>query len=229
AFKFCYPGFFIQRRNSFGDQLIVGHRKSGVGEPGDTTNNNHNKDQEATSEQPVNNIFIILVCHVKFLLSTYYFSWTKPKEMPLLIINSFAASYSLGISPSRMASLMASFIIPISREGCRLNVSMISSPLTGGWKFLIWSFSSTSLIFFLTFLKLLCYFLNRFGFLVVISASHRIIRSSMRSPASKTNLLTAESVTFSSAITIGRLLIRTSFCTYFIFSLSGMRSCLKSL
>src|SRR5690606_38947227 len=85
AFKFCYPGFFIQRRNSFGDQLIVGHRKSGVGEPGDTTNNNHNKDQEATSEQPVNNIFIILVCHVKFLLSTYYFSGTKPKEMPLLI------------------------------------------------------------------------------------------------------------------------------------------------
>lgn len=43
-----------------------------------------------------------------------------------------AASYSLGIFPSKIASFMASFKIPISLEGFKLKVSIISSPEIGG-------------------------------------------------------------------------------------------------
>ena len=52
----------------------------------------------------------------------------------------------------------------------------------------------------------------------VMSASARVMRSSMSSPASNNRRRTAESVTISSARTIGRMWRSTSFCTYFIFS-----------
>ena len=124
---------------------------------------------------------------------------------------------------------MVSLIIPISREGLILNVSIISSPVTGGWKLRTWSRSSTSFILVRTTLKLLWYFLKRFGFLVVISASQSVIKSSISSPASKMSRRTAESVTSLSTIAIGRELIRTNFWTYFILSFSGRRSRLNSL
>lgn len=45
-----------------------------------------------------------------------------------------AASGSLGMMPSRMASLRAFFRVPTSRLGFRLNICMISSPSMTGWK-----------------------------------------------------------------------------------------------
>ena len=54
-----------------------------------------------------------------------------------------------------------------------------------------------------------------------MSASQSIMRSSMSSPASLISLLTAESVTTSSAMAIGRMWSSTSFCTYFILLSSG--------
>ncbi len=62
----------------------------------------------------------------------YYGLGVKPNFIPFWTMNSLAASYSLGISPSRMASLMAAFIIPISLEGLRSKKFMISSPEMGG-------------------------------------------------------------------------------------------------
>ena len=56
------------------------------------------------------------------------------------------------------------------------------------------------------------------GFLDVISASHKVIKSSISSPASNNNLLTAESVTISCARAIGLKCSATSFLTYNIFS-----------
>jgi len=47
-------------------------------------------------------------------------------------MNSFAEKYSFGILPSKIASLIASLIIPISFEGFKLNVLIISSPEIGG-------------------------------------------------------------------------------------------------
>ena len=91
----------------------------------------------------------------------------------------------------------------------------------------MWSFSSTSTTFWRTIWKLSWYFLNFLGFLVVISASQRVIKSSNSSPASNTKRRTAESVTISSAMMIGRELIFTIFCTYFILSFSGIRKRLK--
>ena len=61
----------------------------------------------------------------------------------------------------------------------------------------------------------------RVSFLEVMSASQRSIKSSISSPASKSSLRTAESVTSSSAITIGRMCKLTIFCTNFIFSFIG--------
>ena len=54
------------------------------------------------------------------------------------------------------------------------------------------------------------------AFLLVISASQSVIRSSISSPASFIRRRTAESVTSSSAITIGRMCRSTCFWTYFI-------------
>ena len=54
------------------------------------------------------------------------------------------------------------------------------------------------------------------SFLLVMSASQSVIRSSMSSPASFSSRRTAESVTSLSAITCGRMCRSTSFCTYFI-------------
>ena len=54
-----------------------------------------------------------------------------------------------------------------------------------------------------------------------MSAWQSSMRSSMSSPASKRSLLTAESVTISSANTMGRRWSNTSFSTYFIFSFKG--------
>ena len=98
---------------------------------------------------------------------------------------------------------------------------MISAPSTGGWKFRIRSFSSKSFNFWRTSLKLSRKRCLRASFLEVMSASQSIIRSSISSPASKSRRRTAESVTSSSAITIGRMCRPTSFCTYFIFSFIG--------
>src|SRR5690606_34280819 len=136
---------------------------------------------------------------------------------PFSNMKRWAAPYSLGISPSNMASLMASLMIPISLEGFRLNVSMISSPDIGGWKFRTWSRCSTSTIFWRTNRKLFLYFLCFLGFLVVMSASQRVIRSSTCSPASKMSRRTAESVTFFSDRITGRELIMTIFWVNFIF------------
>jgi len=47
-------------------------------------------------------------------------------------MNSLAGIYSFGILPSKIASLIASLIIPISFEGFKLNVLMISSQEIGG-------------------------------------------------------------------------------------------------
>ena len=119
------------------------------------------------------------------------------------IRKALAGSYSFGIRPSRIASLINVFSTPTSRHGDRLNIFIMSSPETGGWKLRIRSFSSMSTSFLRTSLKLS---INRFffcSFLEVISASHNVIRSSMSSPASNSRRLTAESVTSSSAIAIG--------------------------
>ncbi len=64
-----------------------------------------------------------------------------------------------------------------------------------------------------------CLFLT--SFLLVISASQRVIRSSMSSPASFSKRRTAESVTSSPAMAMGRMCRSTSFCTYFILLSSG--------
>ena len=59
-------------------------------------------------------------------------------------------SYSLGITPSKIASFIALFNEPTCLQGPRLNTSIISSPLTGGWKLRTRSFSSRSFNFCLT-------------------------------------------------------------------------------
>ena len=89
------------------------------------------------------------------------------------------------------------------------------------------SLASTSTSFCLTSWKLDFSRLTLDSFLEVMSASQRVIRSSMSSPASNSSLLTAESVTVSSTRAIGLKCSATSFCTYFIFSFSGIFSCLK--
>ena len=68
----------------------------------------------------------------------------------------------------------------------------------------------------------------RSWFLLVMSASQSIIRSSMSSPASFKSRLTALSLTSSSAITMGRMCRSTSFCTYFILASIGSFSRLNS-
>lgn len=55
-----------------------------------------------------------------------------PNSLATLNIYSLASSGLLPITPSRMASFMAFLMSPIARQGGRLNVSMISSPLIGG-------------------------------------------------------------------------------------------------
>lgn len=65
-------------------------------------------------------------------LKLCYSLTTNPSSVPFFSINSLAASYSFGIVPSRIASLMASLMSPISREGFSPKVVIISSPLTGG-------------------------------------------------------------------------------------------------
>ena len=120
-----------------------------------------------------------------------------------------------------MASFIELFRLPISRQGCKSKTCIISAPSTGGWKFRIRSFSSRSFNFCLTSLKLSRKRCLRTSFLDVMSASHRVIKSSMSSPASNRRRRTAESVTISSAITIGRMCNSTSFSTYFIFSFIG--------
>ena len=116
---------------------------------------------------------------------------------------------------------MALFKAPTCWQGERPKVFMISSPLTGGWKLRIRSRSSKSFSFWRTSWKLLRKRFLRSIFLEVMSASHSVIRSSISSPASNKRRRTAESVTTSSAITMGRMCRLTIFCTYFIFSFIG--------
>ena len=136
-------------------------------------------------------------------------------------MNSYAASCSFGTTPSRIASLMALFRLPTSRQGDRPNTVIISSPETGGWKLRTRSRSSKSTNLRRTNLKLSKKRCLRTAFFEVISASQSIIKSSMSSPASNNRRRTAESVTSSSAMTMGRMCSSTIFCTYFIFSFIG--------
>ena len=76
-----------------------------------------------------------------------YLVGVKPKPFAVFSIYSKAASCSLGMIPSKIASFMAFFSIPISLQGERWNVCMISSPSTGGWKLRMRSFSSKSFNF----------------------------------------------------------------------------------
>ena len=62
-------------------------------------------------------------------------------------INAKAASCSLGIIPSKIASLIALFRAPTSRQGANPKTSMISAPSTGGWKLRMRSFSYKSFNF----------------------------------------------------------------------------------
>ena len=62
-----------------------------------------------------------------------------------------------------------------------------------------------------------------------MSALHRVIRSSMSSPASNSSRRTAESVTSSSTSAMGRMCRPTSFLTYFMCSFCGRRMRAKIL
>ena len=136
-------------------------------------------------------------------------------------INARAASYSLGMMPSKMASLMALFKAPTCWQGER--PKRLHDFFTTDRRLEI-----TDTVAFLQILQLLAYQLKllrkrflRSIFLEVMSASHSVIRSSISSPASNKRRRTAESVTTSSAITMGRMCRLTIFCTYFIFSFIG--------
>ena len=56
----------------------------------------------------------------------------NPIFFALSNINANAASCSFGITPSKMASLMALFKLPTSLHGVKPNTSIISAPSTGG-------------------------------------------------------------------------------------------------
>ena len=112
---------------------------------------------------------------------------------------------------------------PTSRLGRKLNVAMISSPSMGGWKLRTRSFSSMSISFCFTRSKFSRKRFTFSWFLLVISALHKVIKSSMSSPASKSRRRTAESVTPSSTRAMGRMCNPTSFFTYFMCSLRGRR------
>jgi hypothetical protein len=56
----------------------------------------------------------------------------NPNFSALFITKSKAGWYSLGISPSKIASFTASFKTPISLQGFKLKISIISSPEIGG-------------------------------------------------------------------------------------------------
>lgn len=120
-----------------------------------------------------------------------------------------------------MASLMAFFMVPTTAHGGRLSVCIISRPFTGGWKLRMLSRRSKSVSFRRTTAKLCINSLRRRMFLEVMSASHNVMRSSMSLPASKSSLRTAESVTMSEAMAMGRICKLTSFRTYRISSPKG--------
>ena len=86
----------------------------------------------------------------------------------------------------------------------------------GGWKFLMWSFSSTSFIFWATYSKFFLNFSCFCVFLVVISALQSVKRSSKSSPASKSILRRALSEASSEIRAIGREDSFTIFWTYFM-------------
>ena len=92
---------------------------------------------------------VVEVNNVRFAVlhgSRFYFCFFCHNSL----IYCIAASLSLGMTPSRIASLTAAFSSPTSEQGSRWNIAMISSPLTGGWKLRIRSRSSSSTIFCLT-------------------------------------------------------------------------------
>ena len=91
------------------------------------------------------------------------------------------------------------------------------------------SFSSTSSSLRFTSSKFCRIRATLAGFLEVMSALHRSIRSLISSPASKSRRRTALSVTSSSTRAMGRRCRPTSFWTYFIFSFSGIFSFSKIL
>ena len=108
------------------------------------------------------------------------------------------------MSPFNIASSTNFLISPTFFPADKLNISIISCPLTGDWNARNSSVSITSRIRLSTRSKLARYFLTLFGFLVVISARHNNIRSFASSDASTINLLIAESVTSFFAKLIGR-------------------------
>src|SRR5690606_19665102 len=121
-FKGLLPLFMVHGGKGACDQFVIGDRKPGIGEPGDPAHEDHDKDEKATTQQPIDHSLVLF--HFKDVLRFI--------SLPFSNMNLWAAPCSLGISPSRIASLMASLIIPISLEGFRLKASLISSPETGG-------------------------------------------------------------------------------------------------
>src|SRR5690554_6713547 len=139
-FKGLFPLFLVHGGEGAGDQFVIGDGKPGIGEPGDAPHQHHDKDEKATAQQPIDHGLVLF--HFKVVLRFI--------SLPFFNMNRWAALCSLGISPSSIASLIASLMIPISLEGFNPKASMISSPETGGWKFRIWSLCSTSTIFWRT-------------------------------------------------------------------------------
>ena len=129
------------------------------------------------------------------LILYYFFVGNRFIVAAVSSIKSRAGSYSLGIFPSSMASLIADKISPTGRDGGNPKVSMISSPRIGSFILRMLSFSSISRSLVRTNSKLSRNCFTFSLFLEVISDSQRSIKSSMSSPASNKSLLTAESVT----------------------------------
>ena len=132
-----------------------------------------------------------------------------------------AASCSLGMIPSSMASLIELFRLPISRQGCRSNIRIISSPSTGGWKLRIRSFSSRSFSFWRTSSKLSRNFCFRASFFEVMSLRTASSSRQYHLRLQKADVARRNQLLHHLRITMGRMCRLTNFWTYFIFSFMG--------
>lgn len=61
-----------------------------------------------------------------YCVGYFFFEGVRPNSLPLVIMYWYAASNSLGIIPSRIASFIADFISPISLQGERSKVLIMS-------------------------------------------------------------------------------------------------------
>ena len=89
-------------------------------------------------------MYAIGVVFAAKLILYYFFVGNKFIVAAVSSIKSRAGSYSLGIFPSSMASLIADKISPTGRDGGNPKVSMISSPRIGSFILRMLSFSSIS-------------------------------------------------------------------------------------